>query len=187
MIRVLSVACFLNVAVVVALPPLVTPQTKQGPAASNPEKRQWGKAVEGQAISIATDKTVYAPGDRIVLTTTLKNVGRKDVEFWERGPLATYEVKVLLPSEKEAPLTLYGQQAARAAKGGGSVFGGPPLKSGEENSSSLVVSRFFDFSLSGKYKISERRFVGRDPASKEPYYAVSNEITIIVEEPPAKR
>jgi hypothetical protein len=186
MIRILVPTCIVQLASVLMLPALVMAQTKQATVASKADKREWGKAVEGQTLSIAADKAAYTAGDRIVVTTTWKNVGRKDVEIWGIGPLATYEVKVLLPSGKEAPLTLYGQKHAAARKARADVIGGGFLKPGEEDSSSLELSRFFDFSLSGKYKVSEQRFVRRDPTSKETLYAVSNEITITVESPPEK-
>jgi hypothetical protein len=69
-------------------------------------KREWGEAVQGQAISIATAKPVYAVGERITLNIQFKNVSSSDVKAVVTNPLDAYEITVILPTCKEAPHTL---------------------------------------------------------------------------------
>ena len=49
--------------------------------------RAWGKPVEGQAISISTERSAYAPGDRVVVKIRFKNLGTKDVRAGTSGNL----------------------------------------------------------------------------------------------------
>ena len=76
-------------------------------------KKTWGDEVEGQALSITTEKAAYAPAERIVLNVCFKNVGRRDVEVVIMDPRRIYHIDVLLPDGKPAPLTLFGKGSIR--------------------------------------------------------------------------
>ena len=183
MTRVLRAACIYLVVGILALPFLAWFDTSAGAETNKPVEKTWGDAVEDQAVSITTEKAVYAPGERIVLNACLKNIGQHDVKAITMQPSPIYQVSVLLPDGKELPLTLYGN----------SIFKNPwkigsrstrILKPGEETHvEELQLSRLFDFSLAGKYVISVKRAViRRDGTVRPKLYATSNKLEITVDE-----
>ena len=109
-----------HLATVWALPvfAIAEPERKGEPDIT--EGRQWVSNVEGIAISIATDKQRYAPGEQIVLNVLLKNVGNSEVHLWETYVLDSYRPTVFLPDGKKSPLTLDGRIA------NGDDLGGAP-------------------------------------------------------------
>ncbi len=50
-------------------------------------KSEWGDAVAGQSLSIATEKAAYSAGERIDLIIRFKNVGKEDVRALRSAPL----------------------------------------------------------------------------------------------------
>jgi hypothetical protein len=150
-------------------------------AGSESEKtveRTWGTAVEGQALSAMTEKAAYAPGERIILNVSFKNVGREDVKIVQTNPLALYHVSVLLPDGKPAPLTLFGKGTANCPIFARSVG---TLRPGQETSATLPLSRLFDFTLSGKYTVSVQRGVWKDGAFSSTLKATSNKLEITID------
>ncbi len=143
-------------------------------------RREWGTAVDGQAVSIATNKSTYSPEEAITLNVVVKNIGQADVHFIEAMPLLMYTLTVVLPSGKEAPLTLYGKQATENWKDGS--MSRRVLRPSEESIVNFALSRHFDLSLPGTYTIAVRRsvVVGKeDPVIVE---AKSNVIEVTVRE-----
>ncbi|MGA2061285.1 MAG: hypothetical protein ABSG67_12435 [Thermoguttaceae bacterium] len=154
------------------------PETKEN-------KREWGKVVEGQAISIETNKTSYAPEERIVLTILYKNVGQKSVDTLFTGNIfATYDIKVFLPDGKETQITNFKKQVC-----GDSITPRFPgyvstslTKPGEEKSrGDIPLSRYFDFSCEGTYTIIVQQKLLQDGNDKETLKAISNKLKITID------
>ena len=93
--------------------------------------RVWGEAVEGQAISIATQESTYTPGEPMTLNVQFKNVGSNDVKALGMAPFDIYKVTVVLPNGKNAPYTLFGKDYLGIPKG--DSFSGVILKRGKFN------------------------------------------------------
>ena len=168
-----------------------------GSPAGQDAARAWGKPVEGQAISISTERSAYAPGDRVVVKIRFKNLGTKDVRAGTSGILNDYELAVsisegafrkrtiaaergvisLIPENGQVPHTLFGKAKLEALRHGG-FFGGV-LKPGEYRSAAIDLTRLFDMSLEGKYVISVQRRVwdGKEFRKK----ATSNELEVAID------
>ncbi len=141
---------------------------------------QRGTPAEGQAISVACDKTTYAPEEPIVLTVCTKNVGNEDVRTWSSHPLAVYRIKVLFAGKELVPWTRCGKKqldvCGECSRSTGS------LKPGEEACVQLNLSRLLDFSLSGKYTISAQRGVWSKSDEGKALTVTSNTLEILVDE-----
>jgi len=112
-------------------------------------------------------KTTYARGDRIFVTLRLKNVSDHDVrESHERyeSPMTRNHVKVQNADQRDVPFTLYGKELREleTRPGGSSAYGsiaGHELKPGEFVEEKILLTNYFDLSLSGEYVIWTKRGV----------------------------
>lgn len=148
---------------------------------SQPDKFRkgvWGDAIEGQSLLITSTKDTYAPGERIVLDVAFKNVGQENVRALKIAPLAAYEITVLLPDGNHAPFTLFGQRSLEGSKDGSRSLA--QLTSGDQLSAEFELSRIFDMTLSGKYKVFVQRKVWKDGAISRSLKATSNTFEITV-------
>ena len=150
--RVRCSICIVQFVGVLLAPALVLAETGPGSEKDKMVERQWGKAFKGLAVSIASERSSYGPGERIVLSVLLKNSGQKDTRVATPAPLAIFRPTVQLPDGKESPLTLRGRMLTESAREGG--VGGVILAPGKALRVDLVLDRLYDFSLSGKYAIS---------------------------------
>jgi hypothetical protein len=143
--------------------------------------QDWGPAVYGQSVSITTDRSAYAPGERIILRMHLKNFTNDEVRALSWRNPHVYRLSVSLPDGKPAPLSLYGEKYFSERSSG--VFGGE-LKPGQTRSLDVELSRLFDFSLEGKYAVSVERYVHtlKDRKDGSPATATSNRLEITVGE-----
>jgi hypothetical protein len=143
-------------------------------------KRQWGEAVNDQAISIATNKGEYAPGEKIILDIRHKNVGREDVRAWLTGWwLAVYDIEVSDWNGKSVPLTLYGQRRLDTARMIGNAGSGP-LHPGEEIGLCINLTRLFDLSNEDTYTVVVKRRLKFRDRKREEGAIGSNKIEIRV-------
>jgi hypothetical protein len=147
--------------------------------ADDKPKRQWGEPLNDQAISIATNKGEYAPGEKIILDIRHKNVGREDVRTWLTAWLNVYDIEVSDWKGKNVPLTLYGQRRLDTARSGGSVSGGP-LHPGEEIGLRINLTRLFDLSNEDTYTVVVKRRLRLGDRKREEGAIVSNKIEIRV-------
>jgi hypothetical protein len=166
--------CFLfSAAALLVGVPLATAQEKDGaPKTRDADGRHWGKPVEGQAVSIATDKSAYAPSERIGLNIRFKNVNKTDLPIRWTYPLQLYEVSVslvegphrralydteegptrVLPDSGHVPHTLYGKLKYESSRGGS--VSSVKLKPNNYRESWIDLTRLFDMSLEGKYVVT---------------------------------
>jgi hypothetical protein len=142
-------------------------------------RETWGAAVDGQALSVATTKTTYTPGEPIVLSARFKNIGPNDVKVVQAYAPKIYHLEVLYPDGKSAPLTLFGKGTSESPFAGRSVA---TLKPGEETRAELELSRLFDFTVAGTYTVSAERSVWKDGVFSSKVKARSNELKIAVVE-----
>ena len=155
----------------------VNAQEKPSAAAGGATDRKWGDVVGGQALSVATEKSAFAPGERIVLNIRFNNVGKADVRATLDGTLDIYEVAVLLPDGKPAPQTLFAKNYYRRRSGSRSY---PVLKPGRYYADTINIARLFDFSVNGKYVITAKRHVWKDGGFKDT--ATSNPLEIVIDD-----
>jgi len=168
----------LSIALVVSLPASGDP--RPAPEKGGSPDAKWGKPVGGQAISIAAERTVYAPGAPVLLTVVFKNVGQQDVRIIERNLLATYRIRVLLPSGTGAPLTLFGKtRYANCSDGSASVSF---LKPGEQERARFAISRLFDLSLAGKYTVFVQRHVWTPGNNTSTTEVTSNRLELAIDD-----
>ena len=134
-----KVCCFVPLSLLALFSSASAVEKTPQPTASEDGRRVWGKPVEGQAISIATGRVAYPPGERIVLNIRFKNFGDKDVPFRIMNILYEYDVAVSLvggadrdavydgehgavraiPESGKVPHTLLGKTSLESGKGGG--------------------------------------------------------------------
>ncbi len=146
---------------------------------------ECGASVEGQSLSISTSKAVYAPGEQIILNVRLKNFGTTDVTEARHGPIeiiSLYSIGVSLEHDRAVPMTTYALEQVRRfvdLPGSGRAR---TLKPDEDIADETVLSWFFDFSRSGKYTITAKRKVMKANGDWSSVEAVSNRLTISVDE-----
>jgi hypothetical protein len=180
MIRVICMICIIQCVNVIALPIPIWGEIQSNPEKDKEIRRVWGKPVGGQAISITTEKVVYAPEEAIILEINFKNIGHEDVRVIEESPLEMYKLIVLLPNGKEAPFTLYGKNANENWRDGSkAIF---VLKPGMQRRVTFMLSRLFDFSLAGKYSVSVKRDVFKYEKVESISEAISNKLEITVDD-----
>jgi hypothetical protein len=149
-----------------------------------------------QALSISTDKQTYEAGERIVLDVRFKNFARAEVLInSEFGPLAGEEFNVVIvesphmlgagadgipyvPPGGVVPLTLYGRRVLDTSGGSSGARG--PMRPEREKSYTLDLTRLFDMSMDGKYRISMSRYVWGSRRTEPPEKATSNTIELTV-------
>lgn len=180
LVTVLSV--LLGSLIVFAAAPLgqIASQSRGDPQNKKEAKKamiEWGPEKDGLrcAVALASKEKIFAAEPVQVLFLT-KNVGAKSAPgITIAHPLAVYTLRVMGPDGKPAPLTSYGRQQKEAA--GDGSRGTPNLALGEEDKSELLLSRFFDMTLMGDYKVSFSRLVLVNNALVP---VTSNDLTIAV-------
>jgi len=157
-------------------------QNPGGPAKKKEEKNsmiEWGPELNGVRCAVALpikQEKIFA-GESVHVLFLTKNFGGKPVSvITERHPLYIFTVSVVGPDEKPAPLTSYGRQqmdgAGRGSRGKGKVA------AGEEDKSGLFLSRIFDMTRQGEYKVSFSRSIWT--ADDTRVLVTSNVLTVTV-------
>jgi len=146
---------------------------------------RWGDKLEGQRISVAVENEVITPGQPVKLTLTVENVVSDPVEVAVDGDaLAQFRIKVIGPNDQECPLTRYGKSI-------GPPMARPPrrivtLRQHEKSTWSLNVSRAFDMTLAGDYRIFATRTVRTRADPDITATLTSNTVVISIKEEPPK-
>jgi hypothetical protein len=134
-----------------------------------------GPEAGGLCLAANVGRDHFGGGDPVELTLTLENVSKEPVRIALASLLDTFEFDVTLPTGEPAPLTLYGKQVATGRSLGFRTF---PLKPGEKAAHAIALSRLFDMTLHGEYKVTARRRIHSE------LVVSSNPITITVREDP---
>ena len=143
----------------------------------------WGAEREGYSISIASDKNEYHTDECIWLKMTLRVNGPPVKVRGTDEPLIQYIPRALRSDGKDAPLTLYTQNAVTRIH----EFLGLTLSDGATDQDTIPLSRACDMSLSGTYKVTVTRELPRRENSKETVKVTSNIIVVKVLDTPTTR
>jgi hypothetical protein len=139
-------------------------------------KKEWGKPVEGQQISIRSSKLRYASEERVILHIVYKN-GGKAAFATDSGTGRHYEITVTRQDGKETPLTVYGTVAFSRIFGRSRI----QIQPGEEEETDYLLSRIHDLTADGKYTITATRKVGKDEKGKDVITVISNKLEITID------
>ncbi len=139
-------------------------------------KREWGKQIEGQEISIRTTKLRYAPEERIILHIIYKNAGKNPVITYS-GTGRHYEITVTRQDGKETPLTTFGKGAFDRIFHRHII----QIQPGEDQETDYLLSRIHDLTSDGKYTIIAKRTVGKDEKGKDIITITSNKLEITID------
>jgi hypothetical protein len=132
---------------------LAGPEKKE----EKPSMIEWGPEKNGVrcAAALASKEKIFA-GEPVHVLFLTKNVGAKPFAGTvESYTLFVFKISVLGPDGKPAPLTAYGQQQMDISGEGSKATN--KLAPGEEKTSGLLLSRFFDMTRQGEYKVSFSR------------------------------
>jgi hypothetical protein len=136
---------------------------KGGQAGRVEEKRAWGEPVEGQALSIATEKAVFACGEDVVVQMRLKNVGRTVVVDPRHVCVAHcalyYSFSVTLPNGAAAQMTELGRvwfQPREWGSGDHPMGWTGRLEPGECFGERVSLDSYFDMTTPGKYIVEAK-------------------------------
>jgi hypothetical protein len=154
-----------------------------GQGKSAEARRAWGEPVEGQALSIATDKAVYACNEDIVVSMRLKNVGRT-VLVDPRQTVAAhkawyYSFSVALASGEGVPMTEHGKFWFDPREPGirnGLMFATGRLGPGECFGRDAWLDSYYDMSRPGRYTIQAKWRVVANAGRLSLLQALSNRL-----------
>lgn len=138
----------------------------------------WGLEKNGVrcAVALPSQEKVFA-GEPVQVRLLTKNVGVKRVSIVTEGhPLSVFSISVQGPDGKPTPFTSYGRQQMDNAGEGSRAVG--TLAPGDEDTNGLLLSRIFDMTRQGEYKVSFTRWArGADDTG---FSVTSNTLTITV-------
>jgi hypothetical protein len=164
-----------------ALARLAAPPAKQ-PA------RGAGKAADGWQLSALPERQKVPAGEPVVVTLTLKNVGKGSLVYGEASPQDDYARMVTVTDEIGAatvPKTRYGKsfQGAPVKR-----FVTRTLRPGQEVTAKLYVSRVFDMTVGGTYRITVQHPFAFKPGEALAYAeVVSNTVEVTITEPAGEK
>ncbi len=144
------------------------------------KKSPHGEAVEGQALSLVSDKRVYAPGERVVIGIRLIDVGAADA-FGSVCPISRPTLTVSssggpVPKTRRA---LAVHSDAAHVDGSGITF---TLKPGESRDEQVDLNLVYDMTVAGKYRVRAKRKVQTAAGDWSPTECVSNDLEITVDD-----
>jgi hypothetical protein len=164
-------------AVIAALVLSVLAQTgaqPEGPA-------RWGKRSGPFQLAIVSDREEYKLGEAVRVTAVLKNVASYPVLHEESLVFYSIDIRVpfpeWMPSRPQAKLTSEGERAAHPLRGNGL---GMTLRPGREIAHEDELSKLYDMSVPGKYRIVYSCKEPPEAAGEPALTVVSNELTVTV-------
>lgn len=115
----------------------------------------------GIAISLVLDTNRFATSQQIFLGSALKNIGTNRTEVFFASVDARFRFEVAGPNQKAVPRTLYGQHKMSTFDIGPQPF--IRMEPGESRSDIIPLSRMFDMTMPGEYRIKVTRYVCTRP------------------------
>ena len=136
----------------------------------------WGITERGFQTSVYISNKVYAVGESIATSVSLKNTLDRQIPFGLPSTMAIFGLSVLDPDGKPAALTDYGQRQAHMAFTG--------VSSGQLSSHHFLTMRYpldrmFDFTKPGKYLVTARYCIPKSSDTNS-VCAISNTVTVEV-------
>jgi hypothetical protein len=114
------------------------------------------------------------------LDIAVKNVSDHDVRSLVSYPLALFKIRISFPDGRDVPLTMWGRREVLDSPGGS--LSDRTLHPGEQVSVRVMLSRLFDLSLGGAYKINVRTKVIIDRKARKTATANSNTLQIEIDD-----
>ena len=152
-----------------------TPSTER---MNNMNEIQWGRSTEDLAISISVPEPVCRSGDAIVLSISLKNIGRTPVPIVVRSTWIDYATTVRYEDGTEVPKTEYALQMMEAAQEGRRLT--RELMPEEVTTENLELSKAFEMTQPGNYAVVATRATYKRGKLDEYATVTSNELTFKV-------
>jgi hypothetical protein len=147
-------------------------------ATTEPATQPWGETNDGLRARVTANPSVHKAGDPIVCNVELENVGDKDVIIGVRSAgVSDFEFEVIFQGVGEVPLTKWGL-AEQLALG---RVQSKRIKPGEVYAEKLLVSRAYDMSLDGTYRIAVHRAISIPGDPSKAIHLESNELSLVVE------
>jgi RNA polymerase sigma factor (sigma-70 family) len=145
--------------------------------AEKPAEIEWGPEKNGVRCAVEVSKEKIFAGEPVHVRFATKNDGPKPVSILVEAPsyFAIFTINVLGPDGKPAPLTSVGHNQKEAL---GGSFGGGTLLPGKVDTSGMLLSRCFDMTRPGEYKVSVTRSI--TAADNTKFSVPSNVLTIKV-------
>lgn len=137
-----------------------------------------GPVVDGYRVTAATDKRVYLTGEKINLVLTIRNMARDKVNVAFGSDFGNYEVNVLGPDGERVGYTPYGHEVFNAIQGGSNYI--QTLDQGSERYTKVDISRYYDMSEPGKYKITSSRTFPRRDKPDQYVTVLSNPVIVTI-------
>jgi len=148
----------------------------------NPSEKKVRCTVSIAETHIGVDRHVR-------LNVEWENIGKQPAHWWIKGSGNAIEWKVTRPNGRRVLLTEYGRsiikdvkkdEEADAGQGSATRTIRVTLKPGEKRNEQYLVSRIWDMTLSGEYKIEiEREFVAADGSK---FKVRSQPVTVFIKE-----
>jgi hypothetical protein len=142
---------------------------------------QWGKRSGPFQLAIVSDKEEYKLGEAVRVTAVLKNVASYPVQHQQGFIFYSIDIRVPFPEwmpwRPQAKLTPEGERAAHPLWGNGL---GITLQPGREIAHEDELSKLYDMSALGKYRIVYSCKEPPDAPGDPVVTVVSNEITVTV-------
>jgi len=140
-------------------------------------QRIWGAETNGARISLAAAKPDVAVGEAVELSITFGNHGPDLLRYPRASLWFEYDHSVVGPDGRSVPLTAYGSRLKdNSAEQGGTLL---DVRPAQEVSSSLEISKLYDFTQSGRYTIDVSKLVS-GPSAQGYFRVTSNRITVTV-------
>lgn len=138
----------------------------------------WGDVSAGFQLMAHADKEQVNRGDAISIKITIKNSSREVLRLIETSAEKDYRIDIENQYGQQISLTEYGRHIRKLANEGTDFrLVGVKLKPGEKRENVVDVSKLYDLTVPGTYRITVKRTVqakGREGTAE----VVSNKIEI---------
>jgi hypothetical protein len=155
--------------------------TQEKEKGKKPPEPVWGPATEGYRLSLRSSQTDYRKGEKISLEIVLQNAASNDGKVVVSHPLRHYNFDVVRADGTAVPMTPKGKKMLEAVEA--SHRDVQVLKPGEQTVEELDVSKVFDLTLAGEYRIKVSCAVWNRADRKKFSTVTSNTLTIKITEP----
>ncbi len=125
--------------------------------AKDPEPVKGGPIVEGFQVIAQTPEEHYTPMTPIVFSIALRNTTDKMLPFVDSNSRWMYKYEVTNEKGEAVPYTSYGKATLTVKTYTG--IGTNELPAGSEKTDEVMINRYFDMSLEGRYFVKFTRLM----------------------------
>ncbi len=159
----------------------VTPNVNSKSLEASPKNSKpavVGPVTDGYRLTATTNKKAYNFGESIGLVLTLRNMTKTKVNVGFGADLSDFQVDIWGPDGKKAGYTTYGYEVFDAIQGGSHFV--DTLSQGDERSIKVEISRYYEMSAAGRYKIAASRSFSNREEPEQSVTVTSNSVTVLV-------